>query len=599
MRLINAKTLELEEFYGSHVPPYGALSHIWEFEADEVSFQDMSAHIPAVKEKPGFAKIKDVCEQALIDGLNYVWVDTTCIDKTSSAELGEAVNSMFSWFQCSTICYVYLSDISSQDNKELFSFDGPFSNSSWFTRSWTLLELIAPPFVHFFDCDWKFIGTKKSLEQRLSDVTRIPSSCLIGSAVPDDYSIAERMSWASIRITTRVEDMAYSLMGLFGVNMPIIYGEGKEAFRRLQEEILMRTNDQSFLAWRNADSIEQLDSRDLSLCPVFAETPAYFPMRPAKVLKYLGPGNVRQHMIIRSNIGITIWAPVIDTLSDRLVFAELNCVTNSSNVWVPLWKTERQSYYRVNFPSMTLYRTGNLKSPWIEPSKLCLEEPVLASDSSTDFLSLNISNSNSSMKPAVERTVQETEAAVEVLFALLDGKQVVSKSAVHMYPPLPPSEENHLGSLQLCRRGDGYYHGIVVFKLDSNLQNKTVALFLAACVLQGDLRAWTCRVLLDLDESSSADFETVSKSELAKICNDEKVPSDSRYFESSIWRDRDQNGKTIVELVENNRVIIAKVMFDALSRDNHLSASIIAAFEKSKEMKEVVSRASSMSMSRG
>jgi hypothetical protein len=395
--------------------------------------------------------------------------------------------------------------------------------------------------------------------------------------------------------------MAYSLMGLFGVNMPIIYGEGKKAFRRLQEEILMRTNDQSFLAWRYAGSIgeKQLDSRDLSLCPVFAETPAYFPMRQAKVLKYLGPGNVRQHMIIKSNIGITIWAPVIDTLSDHLVFAELNCVIGFSNVWVPLWKTERQSYYRVNFPSVTLYTTSNLKSPWIEPSKLCLEEPVLASDSSIDFLSLNISNStNSSMKPAVEKTVQETEAAVEVIFALLDGKQAVSKSAVHMYPPLPPNEENHLGALRLCHRGDGYYHGMVVFKLDSNAQNKTVSLFLAASMLQGDLYNYTCRVLLDLDESSSADLETVSKSELAKLCSDED-PSGFGYSKSSIWRHRDQNGKTIVELAIYDRVIIAKIMFDAPGRDNHLSASIIAAFEKSKEMKEVVSRASSMSMSRG
>jgi hypothetical protein len=113
-----------------------------------------------------------------------------------------------------------------------------------------LLELIAPPVVHFFDCGWKFIGTKKSLAQHVSRITGIPHSCLTNSTVPDDYSIAERMSWASRRETSRVEDTAYSLMGLFGINMPITYGEGKNAFKRLQEEILMRTTDQSFLDWR-------------------------------------------------------------------------------------------------------------------------------------------------------------------------------------------------------------------------------------------------------------------------------------------------------------------------------------------------------------
>jgi hypothetical protein len=149
MRLINAKTLELEEFSGSNIPHYGILSYTWGEE--EITFQDLSACMPGLKGKAGFIKIKRVCEQALIDGLNYVWVDTTCIDKASSAELNEAVNSMFSWFQCSTICYVYLSDVSSQDNEKLFGSGAPFNSSRWFTRGWTLLELIAPPVIHFFD----------------------------------------------------------------------------------------------------------------------------------------------------------------------------------------------------------------------------------------------------------------------------------------------------------------------------------------------------------------------------------------------------------------------------------------------------------------
>jgi hypothetical protein len=246
---------------------------------------------------------------------------------------------------------------------------------------------------------------------------------------------------------------------------------------------------------------------------------------------------------------------------------------------------------------MILYKTGTLEGLKNEPSKLCLEEPVVASDSSIDDLSFN--SSNSSMKPAMEQTVQGMEAAVEVLFAFLDGKHLISKSVVQMYPPLSPNEENHLGSLRLCHRGDGYHHGIVVFKLNSNHQNKTVSLFLAAWMVRGTMRAWTCRVLFDLDKASSATLETASKSELSKICSDEKVPSKSLRFDSSIWRHRDQNGKTIVELVEYGNVIIAKIMFNAPSRDNSLSASLIAAFEESKEKKDVVRRTNSMSLSRG
>ncbi|KAE9365070.1 hypothetical protein N431DRAFT_304796, partial [Stipitochalara longipes BDJ] len=248
MRLINTKTLELEEFPGSNHPPYGVLSHTWG--DSEVSFQDMSAIVTSAKQKAGFNKIRGVCQQAQRDGLGYVWVDTACIDKASPAELNEAVNSIFTWFQFATICYVYLADLSpSPDTEKLLNFRGPFYQCRWFTRGWTLLELIAPPVVRFFDCEWNFIGTKKGLVQQVSQITGIPESCLIGSTVLEEYSIAERMSWAAQRRTTRIEDMAYSLMGLFEVKMPAIYGEGKKTFIRLQEEIMKQTTDQSILAW--------------------------------------------------------------------------------------------------------------------------------------------------------------------------------------------------------------------------------------------------------------------------------------------------------------------------------------------------------------
>jgi len=128
---------------------------------------------------------------------------------------------MFSWFRFSTVCYVYLSDVPSLAAEQLLRSNDPFYRCRWFTRGWTLEELIAPPVVHFFDSGWNFFGTKISLSQQLSHITGIPRSCPTGSTVVGDYSIAERMSWASRRLTTRVEDQAYCLMGLFDVNIPL------------------------------------------------------------------------------------------------------------------------------------------------------------------------------------------------------------------------------------------------------------------------------------------------------------------------------------------------------------------------------------------
>jgi hypothetical protein len=240
MRLLkcdNDGKLSLTECFDD-IPPYAILSHTWG--PEEVTFRDMMERTRA--SKTGFYKIQFCGQQARHDGLHYFWVDTCCIDKSSSAELAEAINSMFRRYQNAVKCYVYLSDVSTKKRKASDSFteytwEPAFRSSKWFTRGWTLQELIAPTLVEFFSKEWEFLGDKKSLERPICEITRIPSKALRGGALAD-FSTTERMSWAATRQTTREEDRAYSLLGIFGIYMPLIYGEGAaNALKRLQDEI--------------------------------------------------------------------------------------------------------------------------------------------------------------------------------------------------------------------------------------------------------------------------------------------------------------------------------------------------------------------------
>ena len=143
------------------------------------------------------------------------------------------------WYQEAKVCYVYLADVSSKE---------AFSKSRWFTRGWTLQELIAPSTVIFFDENWTKLGTKADLEEIISNRTGIPESILSGDDDLEEFSIAQRMSWAAERETSRIEDHAYSLMGIFGINMPLLYRERESAFIRLQEEIMKISDDHSLFA---------------------------------------------------------------------------------------------------------------------------------------------------------------------------------------------------------------------------------------------------------------------------------------------------------------------------------------------------------------
>jgi hypothetical protein len=240
LKIVSDGEFSLTELIGDNIPPYAILSHTWGEHGDEVTFKDVVESTG--KHKAGYNKVLFCGQQAAKDGLQYFWVDTCCIDKSSSAELSEAINSMFRWYRDATQCYVYLNDVSVSDSFEntespQSTWETGFRNSRWFTRGWTLQELIAPVSVIFFSREGERLGDKKSLEAQIHDVTGVDVGVLRGTSPLFLYDVHERMSWAAKRWTTIQEDKAYSLLGIFNIHLPIIYGEGENAFIRLQEEI--------------------------------------------------------------------------------------------------------------------------------------------------------------------------------------------------------------------------------------------------------------------------------------------------------------------------------------------------------------------------
>jgi hypothetical protein len=276
MHLINSKSLEMEEFIGQGtppfdygIPPYAILSHTWG--EGEVTFQNMQGS--EAQNKAGFSKILSFCEQAKRDGFEWVWVDTCCIDKTSSAELSEAINSMFTWYQQAAVCYAFLEDVPPLNP---FFPEIEFKQARWFKRGWCLRELMAPGRVEFYAADWTDIGTKWSLHHQIEDTTGIPSEILVGPrSLMTSYTIAQKMSWASERATTRIEDQAYCLSGIFGISMPLLYSEGERAFIRLQEEILKQTEDYSLLLWTDASKLDRIGFETSG--SVLPHSPSVFP----------------------------------------------------------------------------------------------------------------------------------------------------------------------------------------------------------------------------------------------------------------------------------------------------------------------------------
>jgi hypothetical protein len=273
MRLLHSTEWRFQEFFDDEIPRYAILSHRWG--PDEVSYQSLQSAIREVEAggEPklsggGFLKIQNCRQQAGMGQYEWVWIDTCCIQKESSAELSEAINSMYRWYCNAKTCYVYLADVQEisappfrdgelQDEGLMLKIAREraledFKKSEWFSRGWTLQELLAPVSTVFYDASWKLFNTRDNLAEVIHAITGIDPDLLRGGGRLVRIALtsaARKMSWLASRTTSRVEDMAYCMLGLFDVNMPLLYGEGSKAFLRLQLEIINKTDDESIFAW--------------------------------------------------------------------------------------------------------------------------------------------------------------------------------------------------------------------------------------------------------------------------------------------------------------------------------------------------------------
>nr|VWP01208.1 Zn(2)-C6 fungal-type domain-containing protein [Ganoderma boninense] len=243
-------------------------------------------------------KIREACAVARANGFRYIWIDSCCIDKSSSSELSEAINWIYVWYAKAAVCYAYLADVPpGEDHRALGS---QFRKSRWFTRGWTLQELIAPAHVVFLAQDWAVIGSKHAVVDLVESITEIDHMALLHLEPLDKFSVSQRLSWAARRETKRMEDQAYSLLGIFDINMPTLYGEGNRAFRRLLEQIMQRTPDQSLFAWGDVYLGPQIlplpsavtsaqDSQSFE-CFTYTEFPSLLAIQPSL---FMNSGSIR------------------------------------------------------------------------------------------------------------------------------------------------------------------------------------------------------------------------------------------------------------------------------------------------------------------
>jgi hypothetical protein len=280
MRLLPTSSLTLHEYFNENVPSYGILSHTWR-KGEEVSYQELLNFSPSIKAKSGYKKIINCAYTIKELGYDYVWIDTCCIDKSSSAELSESINSMYPWYKNSEVCLAYMVDVHREasldqepvEHANLLEKYPNFETSQWWTRGWTLQELISPRRVVFYDSEWQVIAKIRDIVKAVERFTKIPAPVLL-YGITQSYRIAEKMKWASKRRTTRREDMACCLLGLFDINMPLLYGEGDKAFERLQEEILKRSDDLSLFLWQDQEDFEYVHRGLLAHSPL---NPQNFP----------------------------------------------------------------------------------------------------------------------------------------------------------------------------------------------------------------------------------------------------------------------------------------------------------------------------------
>lgn len=285
MRLVNTSALVQQEFFDLRLPAYAVLPRTWD--DGEVNLQQYVRDLSAKDDRqasiwayyrslprdstlltPGWRKMIDSCRIASSHGLEWIWCDMCCIDNTSSSELSESINSMFHWLQKAEACYAFISDFDSA------SGHSNLDSCRWFTRGWTYQELLAPPKVEFYDRQLRCSGDRLELAARISHTTGIPVGYLTGEPQITEACIAQRKFWASRRETTREGDVAYSLLGIFNVQLPLLYGEGTKAFAKLQKQIRVETRDETIFAWTVFDRRSYI--RDPLNFSMLAESPRNF-----------------------------------------------------------------------------------------------------------------------------------------------------------------------------------------------------------------------------------------------------------------------------------------------------------------------------------
>ena len=375
MRLLDVSSLQARSFELRDAPQYAILSHTWGEE--EISFQDLTERANN-RNKLGWKKILGFCEVCKPLGLNWVWIDTCCIDKSSSAELSEAINSMFAYYNRSNLCIAYLEDILphyQNDNGGEVS-DKAFGRSRWFTRGWTLQELIAAKRIYFCAQDWSIIGNKYSLRDSLHSITLIDTEVLKYPWMIRDCSIARRMSWASRRETTRPEDEAYCLMGIFSVNMPLLYGEGgKKAFLRLQQEILKHSTDHSLFTWTAIPDThfeEPSDDNTFLATTGYADEGGLLAYSPRE---FADCGGIRvqftkglrdREPYDMTNVGLRIRLPTIEVDEDEHI-AILDCSNDNRGVYLGI-RLRHDRYTRSDgkaFERLHFHKPVNVRvEPW-------------------------------------------------------------------------------------------------------------------------------------------------------------------------------------------------------------------------------------------
>lgn len=376
MRLINTATLEIKDFVSdTDRPPYAILSHRWG--ENEVTYQDwiyitkqfprrwgwvyVEDEVKQIKSGAGFKKIENACRLASKDGLEWIWADTCCIDKTNMAELSEAINSMYRWYEQSKVCYAFLQDVVLNE-EETPEIERLLGGSEWFKRGWTLQELIAPDEVIFVSQQWQTIAKKDEIANLIEKITGIPAEVVernhFASSQPRPYA-SDVFSWAARRTTTRTEDRAYCLLGLLGINMPLLYGEGDAAFQRLQLEVARTLRDASYVAWGFDTGIYDMQNSSRSQCRVITDFKSTSALAGTLDQFYHSGGKWKAStttLLEVTNIGLSVECTMIRTINGTFWFA-IPCDTD---IWIPIIRAKEQPkngnelWQRLSFPTMTV-----------------------------------------------------------------------------------------------------------------------------------------------------------------------------------------------------------------------------------------------------